>query len=449
MFYSLQEAAGKLSVTEEEVKQLAAEGKLREFRDGSNVMFKVDEVEGLAVESGLDMDHLNLAADVSSDTDDLDQFLDLESDDESVDEVPQDDLLDAMIEDERPEPVVEQAAEAEPVTEDVLLDEPLNLSPEDEEPVDASDKLDGFLDLAEEVDQEADGESVAADLVLEDDLELEGPDDLLLDVDDEVSADVSDTQFIAEAPEEPIAAESTDDDLLGLDDTALTGEGISVLSESDADFKLTDDTLAETLAGLGATGETSIEEIEDDISLDSFGSGSGLLDLSLQADDTSLGGILDEIYTSDDDESPADADSIGTTEGGLSGEVDTMSGEVEEAEVYAAPAMPLRSAGIEIPPDSSSNMLGGLLFLPLFVLLYASIVAISGMNGVNPSILSGIQGFIWYVLGGLGLIGLVVGIVGMTSGAPKKPKAKKAKKEKKPKAKKEKKPKKEKKAKKK
>ena len=39
-------------------------------------------------------------------------------------------------------------------------------------------------------------------------------------------------------------------------------------------------------------------EQPDDINLDSFGSGSGLLDLSLQADDTSLGGILDEIYRS-------------------------------------------------------------------------------------------------------------------------------------------------------
>lgn len=36
-----------------------------------------------------------------------------------------------------------------------------------------------------------------------------------------------------------------------------------------------------------------------DSCLDSFGSGSGLLDLSLQLDDTSLGGIFDEIYPPD------------------------------------------------------------------------------------------------------------------------------------------------------
>jgi hypothetical protein len=84
-------------------------------------------------------------------------------------------------------------------------------------------------------------------------------------------------------------------------DTALTGEGISLLGETDRDYKLTDDTMAETIGPSGTKDkdEASLEEIEEDVNLDSFGSGSGLLDLSLQADDTSLGGILDEIYTTE------------------------------------------------------------------------------------------------------------------------------------------------------
>ena len=41
MFYSLTEAAEKLGKTEDEVKQLAKEGTLREFRDGSNLLFKI------------------------------------------------------------------------------------------------------------------------------------------------------------------------------------------------------------------------------------------------------------------------------------------------------------------------------------------------------------------------------------------------------------------------
>jgi hypothetical protein len=73
--------------------------------------------------------------------------------------------------------------------------------------------------------------------------------------------------------------------------------------------------MAETAVGpAGSSAEASLEEIEDDVSLDSFGSGSGLLDLSLQADDTSLGGILDEIYTPEGEGKAKPADEAGEGE---------------------------------------------------------------------------------------------------------------------------------------
>jgi len=53
MFYSLQEAAEKLNKTKEELKEQVKQGKLREFRVGSNVLFKVDEVEALASEGDI------------------------------------------------------------------------------------------------------------------------------------------------------------------------------------------------------------------------------------------------------------------------------------------------------------------------------------------------------------------------------------------------------------
>ena len=46
-FYSLEEAKEKLNKTEEEIKQFVQEGKLREFHDGPNLLFKVEEVDGL------------------------------------------------------------------------------------------------------------------------------------------------------------------------------------------------------------------------------------------------------------------------------------------------------------------------------------------------------------------------------------------------------------------
>lgn len=95
-------------------------------------------------------------------------------------------------------------------------------------------------------------------------------------------------------------------------------------------------------------------------------------------------------------------------------------------------------AYVEIEPDVQSKTLGMLLFLPLLVLVYTAVVAVAGLKGVMPSILSAIQGAIWYVLiGAFVATGVVVGAafflsgnVGATLKKPKKPKkAKKKEKE--------------------
>lgn len=53
MFYKLAEAMSVLGKNEEEIKQLTREGRLREFRDGPSLMYKVDQVEALKQELGL------------------------------------------------------------------------------------------------------------------------------------------------------------------------------------------------------------------------------------------------------------------------------------------------------------------------------------------------------------------------------------------------------------
>jgi hypothetical protein len=50
MFYTLDEAKTALGKSEEDIKQLAREGRLREFRDGPRLMFKADQVEALRAE---------------------------------------------------------------------------------------------------------------------------------------------------------------------------------------------------------------------------------------------------------------------------------------------------------------------------------------------------------------------------------------------------------------
>lgn len=52
MFYTMQETMAALGRNEEGIKQLAREGRLREFRDGPRLMFKADQVEQVKAELG-------------------------------------------------------------------------------------------------------------------------------------------------------------------------------------------------------------------------------------------------------------------------------------------------------------------------------------------------------------------------------------------------------------
>jgi len=323
MFYSLQEVAAKLNKTEEEVKEIIRQGRLREFRDGPNLLFKVDEVEALMSDTGIAASR-------------------------------------------------KASAKAKQVTEE-----------------------------------------------------------------DEIS--------LAPEPGEGPAEESESS---GADTTATAGKGIDVLGEADGDYKLADDTLGETKVvpdkgSLGedtlsetkaAAGEASLEEIEEDVNLDTFGSGSGLLDLSLQADDTSLGGILDEIYTPEGEEKKEVEEGAEASAVEVAAEAEQLMPDEGLAEPEPGPEAPaMVQAYAEPAPDVISNAFGIMLFLPLLAIVYTAIVAVAGFNNMMPAILTAIQRLIWYiVIGAVLAAGLIVGVAFMLSSkgsktAVKKKKAKKTK----------------------
>jgi excisionase family DNA binding protein len=357
MFYSLKEAAEKLNVTEVQVRELAKQGKLREFRDGSNLLFKVDEVGALMPEQGTD---------------------------ESKDDSAQSKNPKRPKRAKKPEPT--EQMEQEPIE----LEEPFGVAQPEQEAA-ATPPLAEKPAIADDIGG-AQGEEISL------------------------------------APETGVPAAKSE---LTDADTALSGEGVSVLGETDQDYAVTDDTMAETAVAPGTTGttpEAPLEEVEEDVNLDSFGSGSGLLDLSLQADDTSLGGILDEIYTSESGEAkePAAASSEE-----MAAEAEQMLPEEEIVAPELAMVAPIIApAYMEIEPDVQSKTLGMLLFLPLLVLVYTAVVAVAGLKGVMPSILAPVQGVIWYMLiGAFVATGLVVGgtfvltgNLGLTAKKGKKPK---------------------------
>ena len=52
MFYTIEEAAEKLGVSEDQVKNMAASGRLQQFRDRDKLMFKRDQVDAMAASAG-------------------------------------------------------------------------------------------------------------------------------------------------------------------------------------------------------------------------------------------------------------------------------------------------------------------------------------------------------------------------------------------------------------
>ena len=52
MFYTLDETRSALGKSEEDIKQLTREGRLREFRDGPRLMFKADQVGWVVAQAG-------------------------------------------------------------------------------------------------------------------------------------------------------------------------------------------------------------------------------------------------------------------------------------------------------------------------------------------------------------------------------------------------------------
>ncbi|MHC4327531.1 MAG: helix-turn-helix domain-containing protein [Planctomycetota bacterium] len=396
MFYSLQEAAEKLNKTEEELKQIVQEGKLREFRDGPNLLFKVEEVEALMSEAGAG----------------------------TLEEIPEPEVLEAedlgleVVEPETPEP---EALEPEALDTAALEPEPpkAELTEPEVPELEVSEPEGSAVDMSE----------LEALEVPELEVSDQAPE--ILEPQAPAPSETDEILLASETGSQGIPSDLTDAD------TAITSMGTNVLGETGGDYDITDDTMAETAIPTGTAGpEVPLEEIEEDVNLDSFGSGSGLLDLSLQADDTSLGGILDEIYTSEDDVAEP-AEGVPDSAAGMAVEAEEMIVEEDIAAVEAAPqAAALARPFIEAAPDAQSNTLGMLLFLPLLIVIYTTVVAVSGLREVMPSILESIQGLIWFIMGGAVALTVVVAAAAFMIGGDRDETAKKQKKAKKPKEKK-------------
>lgn len=207
-----------------------------------------------------------------------------------------------------------------------------------------------------------------------------------------------------------------------------TGSGMSVFGPDEVEPV---DPLAQT-----AVTNPMADTAQEDLSLESVGSGSGLLDLTRESDDTSLGAeLLDEIYpggTNAGEGSLASGiGSSGVFESAISMETGTgASAAGGMTDLGAAPAMAggvgagagagVAMATYDTGTDGAGSGLGaGLLLGSTISLVVALIVAISAISGVQ-SVITGMMTesmttfAIW--TGGLLVLSLVLGGIGMMVG---------------------------------
>jgi len=212
-------------------------------------------------------------------------------------------------------------------------------------------------------------------------------------------------------------------------DTKVGTVGLNILSGTDDAYKLTEDTRAETRV---ADAE-DVEGLGGDANLESFGSGSGLLDLSLQADDTSLGAVLDDILPTAADgagdiaaEPLADEEALVAQPEELTSPAAKTSGQTGIAAGFAAGAGAAPQLVAIVPEDPTSNMYGAMMFLPVLAMVLAGIVLTAALRDVNPSItkmltesmIAGVS-MVWYIVGGLAVAVLIIWALSATGGTKK------------------------------
>ncbi len=153
------------------------------------------------------------------------------------------------------------------------------------------------------------------------------------------------------------------------DDTVITAEGISIFDDEDLEIEAADPMAKTQIA----------PSIEDQISLEGVGSGSGLLDLTRESDDTSLGAeVLDHI------------DMEGEVGSGLGSGL-VGSGLEEEPATYAQPEVQIVEAAPAEVIDPTAGLFNGLLIGASLLAMLIGTLSLAAMTGRVPEFVNSLQ----------------------------------------------------------
>jgi excisionase family DNA binding protein len=190
----------------------------------------------------------------------------------------------------------------------------------------------------------------------------------------------SDVISLAETDSDATAVGGATADKKKKDDTVITSVGVSVFEDDEAD--LVSDPVAETVVSDGGLG------------IEGVGSGSGLLDLTRESDDTSLGAeLLDEMLPSDEMAEMGDA-----TRAGLDDMVTEPAAAAELAEPVAAEAPVTRGAVVtvvEYAPDPLSTGLTGLMAVAVLIMCLTGLTVAAMLHDAVPGLLGLLHQKLW------------------------------------------------------
>ena len=162
------------------------------------------------------------------------------------------------------------------------------------------------------------------------------------------------------------------------------------------------------------SAETRVSDaVDEELSLESVGSGSGLLDLTRESDDTSLGAeLLDEVWEG------GDSGEFGASASGLFETTSEGGGATPTASPQAAAApMGLAVPMMAVAYDGKWSGAGTGFMLGAFLALTAVLLMIvSSLAGVGPRLATMMTDNIAMYAGGLAGIAIIFGLVGMFIG---------------------------------
>ncbi len=189
----------------------------------------------------------------------------------------------------------------------------------------------------------------------------------------------SDVISLAETDSDATALGGATADKKKKDDTVITSVGVSVFEDDEAD--LASDPVAETVVSDGGLG------------LEGVGSGSGLLDLTRESDDTSLGAeLLDEMLPADEMAEMGDATRAGLDD--ISAE--PASAEMAEPAILETPVMRGSVVTVvEYGPDPITTGLTGLMAVAVLIMCLIGLTVAAMLHDAVPGLLSQLYQKLW------------------------------------------------------